>query len=201
VGRSTCSPSWYQPSGQVYLLAKLVPAQRALLPSRWACTSSASRPTCSRSWYMCQSSKQDDLLPGLVQVPARWAGLLTKSHPPSAAEWWSMCLLTTAGRRPPSKLQRDLANLVSRFTCLTNWHVYQPGEEVDLLTKLVRVPAWRGGSPHHQAGTCTSPARRLTSSPSWYMYQSGKDVDLRTKLVHSARIPRRSPASICCPCR
>ncbi|PLW23814.1 hypothetical protein PCASD_10630 [Puccinia coronata f. sp. avenae] len=33
-GRSTYSRSWYQPSKQVYLLAKLVPAQRAGLPSR-----------------------------------------------------------------------------------------------------------------------------------------------------------------------
>ncbi|PLW09506.1 hypothetical protein PCANC_24189 [Puccinia coronata f. sp. avenae] len=51
----TCSPSWYQPSEQAYLLAKLVPAQQA-------------GPTCSPSWY--QPSGQVLLLTtGLSGLP------------------------------------------------------------------------------------------------------------------------------------
>ncbi|PLW27756.1 hypothetical protein PCANC_24981 [Puccinia coronata f. sp. avenae] len=69
-GRSTCSPSWYQPSRQVYLLAELVPAQRAGLPAHQAGTSSAGRLTCSPSWN--QPSGQVDLLAELE--PAQRAG-------------------------------------------------------------------------------------------------------------------------------
>jgi hypothetical protein len=54
-----------------YMLAKLVPAQRAGLHACKAGTSPASRPTCSPSWY--QPSKQAYLLAKLV--PAQQAGL------------------------------------------------------------------------------------------------------------------------------
>ncbi|PLW51558.1 hypothetical protein PCANC_15247 [Puccinia coronata f. sp. avenae] len=36
--RPTCSPSWYQPSEQAYLLTERVPAQQAGLPARQAGT-------------------------------------------------------------------------------------------------------------------------------------------------------------------
>jgi hypothetical protein len=55
---------WYQPSEKAYLLAELVPAQRAGLPAHRAGTSPASRPTCSPSGY--QPSKQAYLLAKLV---------------------------------------------------------------------------------------------------------------------------------------
>ncbi|PLW40215.1 hypothetical protein PCANC_17948 [Puccinia coronata f. sp. avenae] len=82
--RSTCSPSWLQPQKQVYLLAKLVPAQQAGLPACQAGTSPASRFTCSPSWYQPTKqvyllAKPADLLAGLLaelaQVPALQAGL------------------------------------------------------------------------------------------------------------------------------
>ncbi|PLW29436.1 hypothetical protein PCASD_18410 [Puccinia coronata f. sp. avenae] len=67
--RSTCLPSGYQLSKQVYLLAKLlyllaglVPAQQAGLPACRAGTSSASRSAYSPSWYLYQPGKQVSLL-------------------------------------------------------------------------------------------------------------------------------------------
>ncbi|PLW51234.1 hypothetical protein PCASD_01017 [Puccinia coronata f. sp. avenae] len=75
--RRACSPSCYQPSGQVYLLAQLVSAQRAGVPARRAGKSPAGRCTCLTSWY--QPSWQVYLLAELVPaqragVPARRAG-------------------------------------------------------------------------------------------------------------------------------
>ncbi|PLW56640.1 hypothetical protein PCANC_05137 [Puccinia coronata f. sp. avenae] len=66
--RPTCSPSWYQPSEQAYLLAELVPAQQAGLPARRAGTSPARRPTCSPSWYQL-SGQVLLLITGLSGLP------------------------------------------------------------------------------------------------------------------------------------
>ncbi|PLW53154.1 hypothetical protein PCANC_11324 [Puccinia coronata f. sp. avenae] len=65
------------PSGQVYLLAELVPGQRAGLPARQAGTRPAGRFTFLPSWY--QASGQVYLLAQLapapqVGLPARQAG-------------------------------------------------------------------------------------------------------------------------------
>ncbi|PLW14646.1 hypothetical protein PCANC_25160 [Puccinia coronata f. sp. avenae] len=70
--RPTCSPGWYQPSKQAYLLAGLVPAQQAGLPARQAGTSPASRPTCLPSWY--QPSKQNASGGVLAPPECFWRG-------------------------------------------------------------------------------------------------------------------------------
>ncbi|PLW24027.1 hypothetical protein PCASD_14923 [Puccinia coronata f. sp. avenae] len=71
----------------------------------------------------------------------------------------------------------------SRSACSPGWYLYQPSEQLSLLTRLVPVPAERAGQPAHLAGTCTSRASSLACSPGWYLYQPSEQVSLLTWLV------------------
>ncbi|PLW14648.1 hypothetical protein PCANC_25162 [Puccinia coronata f. sp. avenae] len=97
---------WYQPSEQAYLLAELVPAQRAGLPACRAGTSPASRPTCSPSWY--QPSEQAYLLTELVPaqragLPAHRAGTSPASRPTCLPSWYhrKFCSISAPGKKLP----------------------------------------------------------------------------------------------------
>ncbi|PLW48437.1 hypothetical protein PCANC_10214 [Puccinia coronata f. sp. avenae] len=177
----TCSPSWCQPSKQVYLLTELVPAQRAGIPAHQAGASPASRYTCSPSW--CQPSEQVYLLTKLVPaqragIPAHQAGASPASRYTCSPSWcqpskqvYLLTELVPAQRAVYTKLvpaqragipaHQAGASPASRYTCSPSW--CQPSGKVYLLTKL--VPAQRAGIPAHQAGASPVGAHQAGASP------------------------------------
>jgi hypothetical protein len=59
-----------------------------------------------------------------------------------------------------------------------SWYLHQPCKSVELLAGLVQA-AW-------QAGTCTTPASRLTWLLGWYLHQPIKQADPLAGLVPEA---------------
>ncbi|PLW19135.1 hypothetical protein PCANC_16158 [Puccinia coronata f. sp. avenae] len=126
-------------------------------------------------WYRYQLGEQVSLLAGLVQVaarrvgqPARWAGMYQPSVQVIPAE----------RAVQPAHPADTCTSRASRSACSPGWYLYQPSEQVSLLTRLVPVPAEQAGRPAHLAGTCTSRASRSACSLAWY---SIKRVSLLAK--------------------
>ncbi|PLW13508.1 hypothetical protein PCASD_23940 [Puccinia coronata f. sp. avenae] len=205
--------SWYQPSEQAYLLAKLVPAQQAGLPARRAGTSPASRPTCSPSWY--QPSGQVLLLTtGLSRLPGgactplddRDRRVIKRRKPPLDDRYRPVIKRSAYSSQQPGRTGHQ-----EECVLLSMTGTDRPSRGGRLLLMASAVWSSRGGMlllmtglPGSEPAVLAPPekyqpdelvdllaglvqvsarARRSNCLLGWYRYQLGKPVDLLAELV------------------